>query len=203
MSQELVCATAPAGNTPAELIAPTQALLRGFTLSDADDASLQHQQASALPVLADSAAQGLQARQGFRVGSLNLMIRYADGSELTEMPTAHRLPQAPDWLLGMSNLHGMLVPVFDLARYFGLTGAASAKPMMLVLAHGRDAAGIVIDGLPERLRWGVEQETDVATVPDALIDVVNRSVLIGEKLWFDLDCNTLLDRLETALTTSH
>ena len=75
--------------------------------------------------------------------------------------------------------------------------------MLLVLAHGRDAAGIVIDGLPERLRWSAEQETDAATVPEALIDVVDRAVLIGEKLWFDLDCNTLLDRLETALTTRH
>lgn len=184
------------------LITPLAALLRGFEFEP--EPLLPTAPAHRRIRTATAQQTATHAiRQGFRVGPLNLMIGYADGSELTEMPTAYRLPHAPDWLLGMANLHGMLVPVFDLARHFGLTGAAAARPMLLVLAHGRDAAGIVIDGLPERLRWSAEQETDAATVPEALIDVVDRAVLIGEKLWFDLDCSTLLDRLETALTTRH
>jgi twitching motility protein PilI len=184
------------------LMTPLAALLRGFEfepepLVPAVQAQGRIRTAPARQIATDA------IRQGFRIGPLNLMVGYADGSELTEMPTAYRLPHAPDWLLGMANLHGMLVPVFDLARHFGLNSAAPAKPMLLVLAHGRDAAGIVIDGLPERLRWRAEQETDSAIVPEALIDVVDRAVLIDDKLWFDLDCNTLLDRLETALTARH
>ena len=190
-------------DAPPGLLTPLAALLRGFEFAPEPAVPAA---AARGPRIRTSPAQQTAShaiRQGFRIGPLNLMIGYADGSELTEMPTAYRLPHAPDWLLGMANLHGMLVPVFDLARHFGLAGPAPAKPMLLVLAHGRDAAGIVIDGLPERLRCDAEQETDTATVPEALIDVVDRAVLIGDKLWFDLDCNTLLDRLETALTTRH
>ena len=48
------------------------------------------------------------------------MIRFEDGSELTELPDLYRLPNAPGWVRGMANLHGVLIPVFDLAGYLGL-----------------------------------------------------------------------------------
>jgi twitching motility protein PilI len=182
------------------LLTPTAALRRGFELPP--EAALEAGAAVARS-RASAEVTGQQIRQGFRVGPLPLMIGYADGSELTEMPAVYRLPHAPDWLLGMANLHGMLVPVFDLTRHFGITREAPAKPMLLVLAHGNDATGIVIDGLPERLRWDASHVADAATVPDALAAVVQRPVLIGETLWLDLDCSALLARLEQALVARH
>jgi twitching motility protein PilI len=182
------------------LLTPTAALLRGFELAPVPDEAPRAAAARRAPIAHGIAASaGSQAAQGFRIGSLGLMIDYADGSELTELPPVYRLPNAPAWLLGMANLHGMLVPVFDLALHFGLEHAAPVHPMLLVLAHGRDAAGIVIEGLPERLRWQPEQIADAATVPEALAGVVQRPVLIGEQLWFDLDCSALLAQLEQAL----
>lgn len=202
MDEQLVCAPGD-GVMLGQLFTPTQALLQGFTFVEAGAVAAQNEVRTAVELAAGRAFDGVQARQGFRVGSLNLMIGYADSSELTEMPDIYRIPNAPDWFCGMANLHGMLTPVFDLSRYLDVERDNASKRMLLVLSHGADAAGVVIDGMPERLRWGVEQQTDAATVPDALFDVVDRAALIGEKLWFDLNCNTLLDRLETALTTSH
>jgi len=68
-----------------------------------------------------------------------------------------------------------------------------------VLAHGPNAAGVVIDGLPERLRWTEAQLADTATAPAALAGVLQRAVLIGGQLWFDLDCAALLQAVETSL----
>jgi twitching motility protein PilI len=182
------------------LLTPTEALLRGFELAAVPAAAPPlENEPGGMRGSARASIDGLQARQGFRVGTLNLMIRYADGSELTELPLVHRLPNSPHWLLGMANLHGALVPVFDLARYFGVERPAAAKPMLLVLAHAADAAGVVIDRLPERLRWGSEQLTDSGLVPEALAEVAPRAVLIGDQLWFDLDCTALLAALEQSL----
>lgn len=181
---------------PPPLLMPTEALLRGFDLAP----QAEPPRAALRPgVPARSVAGDVETRQGFRIGSLNLMIGYADGSELTELPAVYRLPSAPEWLLGMANLHGMLIPVFDLARQFGIHRDAPTKPMLLVLAHGADSTGIVIDGLPERLRWDASHVADAAAVPDALAAVVQQSVLIGERLWFDLDTTALLAGLEQAL----
>jgi twitching motility protein PilI len=186
------------------LLAPTEALLRGFEFAPApepasDAAAHAGDAAADRPVRPGAAVEGVQARQGFCIGSLNLMIRYEDGSELTELPQVHRLPNAPGWFAGMANLHGMLIPVFDLARRFGIERAARAKPMLLVLAHGADAAGVIVDGLPQRLRFGADEHADTATVPEVLEAYVQRAALIDHRLWFDLDARALLGALEKSL----
>ena len=203
MNLDLICATTPASNAPAQLVAPTQALLRGFALPDSDAAGVQQTPAHALPVAAGTAAQGLQARQGFRVGSLNLMIGYADGSELAEMPKLYRLPNAPAWFCGMANLHGVLTPVFDLSIYIGVERDPAVKQMLLVLSHGANAAGVVIDGMPQRLRWSAADQVDTATAPARLAPHLRAACVVGDGLYFDLQCDALLDALEQALETSH
>jgi chemotaxis signal transduction protein len=146
----------------------------------------------------------LQARQGFCIGSLRLMVRYVDGSELTDMPATHRLPNAPHWLLGMANLHGMLIPVLDPARWFGVERDAAAKSMLLVLGHGADAAGIVIDGLPQRLKYDAAiTAADNDCVPDALHPFVTATQWVDSQLWLDLDVQALLGALEQAVAVAH
>lgn len=183
------------GTDAPPLVAPTEALLREFEFAPE---AAQGTANSALDTRANRFV-GLQARQGFRIGSLALMIPYAEGSELTDMPPVHRLPNAPTWVLGMANLHGMLVPVFDLARRFGVDRLAQNKSMLLVLGHGADAAGVVIDSLPQRLRFDASALVEATTVPDALRSLVSHSALIEQQLWFDLDCTALLAALEKSL----
>ncbi len=184
------------GATAPPLLAPTAALRRGFEFAP------EAAPASAAPSARTDRIEGAQARQGFRIGSLALMIPYAEGSELTDLPTVYRLPNAPAWMLGMANLHGMLVPVFDLARRFGIERPAPTKPMLLVLAHGAHAAGVVIDSLPQRLRFDADALVEADTVPDALRGVVLRSALIEQQLWFDLDCTALLAALEQSFAAA-
>lgn len=147
-----------------------------------------------------AAAASEQARQGFRVGSLRLMVRYDEGSELADLPPVHSLPCAPDWLLGMTNLHGLLVPVFDLASHLELPPAeASSRAMLLVLGHDDDAVGIVIDGLPRRLR--LPEDSAEVVAPRCLDGLIRASCLIDGEPWFDLDVPLLLSRLETAISS--
>lgn len=181
------------------LLAPIEALTRGFVLADQEEAS------SSLVVphaLAQAAAQPV-LRQGFRVGDLALMIRYEDGSSLTDLPATRRLPNAPAWFIGMANLNGTLIPVFDLAHYLGVDATAAVKPMLLVLGHGEDAAGIVIDGLPQRLRPSPDDRLADAPTPTALAGCVGATCWVAERLWTDLHVDALLQRLsdELAATT--
>src|SRR3569832_1584308 len=155
----------PEGKKMQGALSPTQALSRGYVEPASPEANV--------PALQGAVAAGeVQARQGFRIGALNFMVRYEDGSELTDIPAIHRLPNAPAWMAGIVNLHGSLVPVFDLARFAnvgaGVEPGKGARPMLLVLSHGADAAGIVIDGLPQRLRWSSDAQADPDTAPAAV-----------------------------------
>ena len=182
-----------------KLMSPIEALTTRF---DLESSAEQAPSASKNRDLDDSSllVSG-ESRQGFRIGELCLMIRYEDASELSEMPDIHRLPNAPDWFYGMANLHGKLIPVFDLARYIGIEPDPDTKRMLLVLSRGSDATGVMIDGLPVRLRIETEKHTDdtlVSLVPEGL---VKRSFWIEGHQWMDLNVETLFAQLEQNLIT--
>lgn len=92
-------------------------------------------------------------RQGYRLGGLFILAKYNATSELAPLPAVYRLPGAPDGVVGLANLHGNVVPVFELARWFEVTHDPKATPMLLVLGFGDAAVGIIIDGLPQRKRF--------------------------------------------------
>ena len=70
------------------LLTPTQALRLGFEF-DAPQTSVAALLPRHAPAASAAAAAGVQLRQGFRVGNVNLMIRYEDGSELTDLPALY------------------------------------------------------------------------------------------------------------------
>jgi twitching motility protein PilI len=92
-------------------------------------------------------------RQGYRIGALQLLARFDATSELSELPPIYRIPGAPAGVKGLANLHGNVVPVFEIAGALQVTHLANTKPMLLVLGSGEMAAGVIIDGLPERKRF--------------------------------------------------
>ena len=187
------------------LMPPTEALRRGFTFEGADPASTALASAYATSgANTGQVATGdeTQQREGFFIGHLGLMIRYEDGSELSDVPATYRLPNAPDWFIGIANLHGLLVPVFDLAIYLGLERQQGAKPMLLVLGHGADAAGVLIDGLPQRLRFQPSDRAEGAPVPSMLEACVPQTYWAAERTWMDLQVPVLLNQLSDELAAT-
>ncbi len=65
-----------------------------------------------------------------------------------------RVPYAPNYLLGVMNLRGVIVPVIDLRTRFGLQARApdSSSVVIVVRVHtdiGEKTAGIVVDAVSE------------------------------------------------------
>jgi purine-binding chemotaxis protein CheW len=185
------------------LLKPTEALRRGFEFDGQGLAGTALANAYGTAPAGSSVAAGeLQQREGFQIGHLGLMIRYEDGSELSDLPVTYRLPNAPAWFTGVANLHGLLVPVFDLALYLGIEHRDGAKPMLLVLGHGADAAGVVIDGLPLRLRFRPADRAEGAPVPAALEGCVSETYWAAERTWMDLQVAALLGKLSDELAAT-
>ncbi len=186
---------------PAELLmSPTKALTTRFDVDASGDIG-RSEPGTGTPHRNSLLVSG-ESRQGFRIGEVRLMIRYEDASELSEMSVIHRLPNAPAWFCGIANLHGKLTPVFDLAGYIGVDPDPESKRMLLVLASGSDAAGVVIDGLPERLRWSDEERTDAGAAPERLAPHLRGASFVGGRQWFDLDPHSLLGAMEQSLGAS-
>jgi purine-binding chemotaxis protein CheW len=65
-----------------------------------------------------------------------------------------RVPYAPNYLLGVMNLRGVIVPVIDLRTRFGLPSRAPDSSSVVIVVrvhtgHGEKTAGIVVDAVSE------------------------------------------------------
>jgi purine-binding chemotaxis protein CheW len=134
-------------------------------------------------------------RQAFRIGHLRLVAPFTASSELVEMPDVYPLPRMPANLLGLVNLHGHIVPLFDLAALFETQHAPREKRMVWVHGHGDDAAGIVIDGLPRRLVFKPESRIVPPALPAAVADAVVDAFVQGPDAWYEFNFAQLLDQL--------
>ena len=135
------------------------------------------------------------SREGFSIGSLHLAIRYEYGSMLVDPPPVARLPGAPAWFAGMSNIDGALVPVFDLAELFCVERLAGSKQMLLVLGHGDEQAGVLIDGIPRRLRLPSGSRLEEFTTGQHLAGCIAGVYRVDGEDWMDLKHSALLDKL--------
>src|SRR5215510_11172620 len=129
----------------------------------------------------------LIVRQAFRIGHMRLLAPFATASELVEMPNVYPLPRMPANLLGLVNLHGRIVPLFDLAPLFETQHLPREKRMLLVIGHGNDAAGIVIDGLPRRMTFAPEAKIIPPSLPAAAAGAVRAAFAAGNDTWFEFD----------------
>jgi twitching motility protein PilI len=137
----------------------------------------------------------LIVRQAFRIGHMRMLAPFATASELVEMPNVYPLPRMPANLLGLVNLHGRIVPLFDLAALFETQHMPREKRMLLVIGHGNDAAGIVIDGLPRRMAFAPESRIVPPALPAGAAAAVSATYLEGSNAWFEFDYSQLLDLL--------
>ena len=168
----------------ASRILPSEALNRPFVLPEGETSSSQMPAEDRARFLA--ARQAIN-RQGFRIGSLALLTGYDQASELTEMAEIFRVPNTAHWFLGLANLHGNLVPLFDLAAYLGIARGAEQKPMMLVWGRGEEAAAVVIDGLPARLRLADADRLEFPAVAEALADFVSAGFDHAGEVWLEFE----------------
>lgn len=130
--------------------------------------------------------QTLSAKLGFHVGDLRFVVSFDDASELSEMVSVYRLPNVPAWFRGLANLHGNLVPVFDVAAMIGSRAGTDDERMLLVLGHGATAAGMLVNELPTRIRLESATAIDLPDLPDELKDCVPRAYLDSGQVWLEL-----------------
>lgn len=81
-------------------------------------------------------------------------IAVAQVREILDLVPIIRVPQQPDFLSGVINLRGKVLPVVDLSRKFGLAAAATSRDSCIVVLEfsdddGRGEVGALVDAVHE------------------------------------------------------
>ncbi len=133
-------------------------------------------------------------RYGYRLAGCGFLVGEHVLADVIIDPVIFPVPKAPEWLLGLANVQGNIVPVFDLWKFIGMQMPQRETCTVLVLHQGEVRAGLVIDGLPSPVPLG---SPPVHTPPPApaLHPFLGRGLhaLGGE--WWEFDHQKFLARL--------
>jgi chemotaxis signal transduction protein len=134
-------------------------------------------------------------RYGFRCARLGLLAPVGEGSEALEPTRIAPVPHAPPWLVGMMNLRGNPVAVFDLHTALALPrNDGSQRTFVLVLGKGERAVGLLIDGLPRALRPALTVALPTG-LPQRLAPFARQAWMEGSEVWIDFDSDAFLSFL--------
>jgi purine-binding chemotaxis protein CheW len=105
----------------------------------------------------------------FSLGREEYGVDIAQVQEINRMVTITRVPRAPQFMEGVINLRGQLIPIIDLRARFGMDRAERTKNTRIVVTEiGSKRLGMVVDSVSEVLRIPVEQIEDA---PDLVAGV--------------------------------
>ncbi len=132
----------------------------------------------------------------FRLGAEEFCIDIQAVRELRGYDTVTRLANAPDYLKGVVNLRGLIVPIVDLRLKLGLGEASyTAFTVVIVLAIGSQQVGVVVDSVsdvisleagqikpppPSGPDFRHEYLSGIATVDQRLLQLTDLSVLLAD-----------------------
>jgi purine-binding chemotaxis protein CheW len=117
---------------------------------------------------------------------------------ITKMQPITVVPRAPQFVEGVTNLRGKVLPVIDLRKRFGLPASAATKESRIVVVEmNSSTVGIVVDGVSEVLRLSPEAVEPpspfVTTVDSAFIKGIAK---LTERLIILLDLGKVLTSQE-------
>ena len=82
---------------------------------------------------------------GFSVGGHQVVTPWDEVAEIQTMPKLTKVPGSKEWVKGVANVRGTLLPVMDLGLFIGFRGKAHRQQRLLVLNHDGIFCGLVVD----------------------------------------------------------
>jgi purine-binding chemotaxis protein CheW len=96
----------------------------------------------------------------FKLGGESFGIDIASVEGINKMLQITKIPQSPDYLEGITNLRGSVLPVIDLQKRFGMSLAERNHDTRIVVAN--------VDGL--KVGMIVSEVSEVLTIEDNVIE---------------------------------
>jgi len=126
--------------------------------------------------------------------------------EIIGLTNITRVPGTPDFMRGIINLRGKLIPVVDLRKRFGLPFRADTRKSCIIVVEttkknsGHLTVGAVVDSVSEVLSIGAEQ-IEPAPALDASVDTKFLLGLgkVGQKVVLLLNIEEVLSGIDTPI----
>jgi twitching motility protein PilI len=130
---------------------------------------------------------------GYQLGGVRLVSAMGEVREILQVPRVTALPGVSEWMLGIANVRGRLLPVADVHRYLGIepTLPQSQARLLVVEAEG------LMAGLMVEASLGIQHfvlssfEPPGSEVPVPLARIIRGSYRHGGRIYYEARLSTL------------
>jgi purine-binding chemotaxis protein CheW len=137
----------------------------------------------------------------FRVGEEDFSVSILKVQEIIRMSEITKVPRSPEFVEGVINLRGKVIPVIDLSKRFGLIAAERDNDTRTIVVDcGGKVVGLIVDSVTEVLRLSkatVEPPPDIVGGVDS--DYISGVGKLDDRLVILLDIDKVLNFSEQAL----
>ena len=132
---------------------------------------------------------------GFRLGGEEFGINILSVREINKLVPITKVPNAPDFVEGVINLRGKVIPIVNLRKRFGFPEQELGKSARIIVVELDDQViGFIVDGVTEVLRIssdmiepppdmvaGIDSEyiTGIAKLEDRLLILIDLSKVLS------------------------
>lgn len=122
---------------------------------------------------------------GFRLGDLRLVAPLDHVVEILTYPGMSKVPGAKDWVRGIANVRGNLLPIMDLHGYLKGEGVVPSRlSRVLVVNHKGVFSGLIVDEVLGLKHFMPEQRTDELPASDAALKpFLQFGFQLGDEHW--------------------
>jgi purine-binding chemotaxis protein CheW len=112
----------------------------------------------------------------FRLGEEEYGIDIGKVQEIIRLPEITKLPNTADYVLGIINLRGRIIPIIDLKRKFlQETSHRKEETRVIVLETGSQKVGIIVDEVSEVVKIPL----DLVVAADSIGTSIEAEYLLG------------------------
>lgn len=148
-------------------------------------------------------ADAARGRQfvGFRLADQTYVFHIERIQEIVIPTGTARVPEVPDYVEGVANLRGTIIPIINLRQLFGLNPKpADGETRTVVVNVGSRTLGCTVDSVTRVMRIAAEQ---IHSTPDAVASAgqsfIEGFARIGDELYIVLNVEHLLDPAKLAV----
>lgn len=135
---------------------------------------------------------------GFRIGRETFGLPIAIVREIVRVPEITSVPNAPEYIEGVINLRGRIIPVVDLRKRFGQEAVTlNKKSRIVVVELNTRAVGLIVNSASEVLRLAPSEiEKPHNVFQEGELDYITGVGKLQGRLVILLDLNRILQRAE-------
>ncbi len=132
----------------------------------------------------------------FRLANEEYGVDIMRAQEIIMMGQITRMPEVPDFICGLINLRGHVIPIVDLRKRFGLPVKENDEHTRIIVVNVNSRTiGIVVDAVTEVLRISADQiEPPPSSVAGIDHDYIRGLVKLQDKLLILLNIDRILSR---------